>query len=332
MSVRRNSEIGAEERAEIFHEAFDIEIDAGATLVELVKEAGGYLGMIVGGEAANAGMAQMVEPLVGRDLEPGDWREALDDAESQAFSDWPMGQRLHDLAAYAHFGIALGDGEDAESNAVWVETLVEEARRFRDRSPLAQWLGSDRAPQLERLVNLAEARWALDNNQPVEPSAVAAFGGIGAPRMRNLMAGPKRVFTRDGEGRIPAHEALAWLADRETFWNSIWRDQPLPTHRMRRRPPLAAPVFVPVARDGSVFHPGLKRNGAFTVGDAGGETHVADFDEALRALHAMSEPFWRRPNEKGAWGRVRGVRWERVERRELNGYAANPAQRLALTG
>ncbi|MGY0782528.1 hypothetical protein ACW7BC_32060 [Azospirillum argentinense] len=71
-----------------------------------------------------------------------------------------------------------------------------------------------------------------------------------------MMSGTNRVFTAQ-DGRIPAVEALAWLATGKEFWTSIWREQPLPQYGNRSRPPLEQALFVPVARDALVFHPGL---------------------------------------------------------------------------
>ncbi|OSQ52720.1 hypothetical protein MGEO_03535 [Marivita geojedonensis] len=72
-----------------------------------------------------------------------------------------------------------------------------------------------------------------------------------------------------------------------------------------------------MAPDKSVFHPGLKKDGAYVVGETGSEREFTDFDEALRALQAMLVPTWRRPTEKGRWTQVRGIDWRRVDREEL---------------
>jgi hypothetical protein len=76
-------------------------------------------------------------------------------------------------------------------------------------------------------------------------------------------------------------------------------------------------VFVPVARDGSTFHPGLKRGGGYTIGEKGTETQVVDFDEALVELQRMPIPYWRRQNASGNWGIVSGVRWARLDASDL---------------
>ncbi|PVA07128.1 hypothetical protein DC363_08120 [Thalassorhabdomicrobium marinisediminis] len=73
-------------------------------------------------------------------------------------------------------------------------------------------------------------------------------------------------------------------------------------------------IFVPVARDGSMFTPDLQRNGAYRIGAKGSEEDIPDFANALARLNAMSVPRWRRPNERGLWGIVSGVSWQRIEK------------------
>lgn len=72
---------------------------------------------------------------------------------------------------------------------------------------------------------------------------------------------------------------------------------------------LSPPMLLPVARDGTCFHPRLIRNGGFTVGEKGEEERYDSFTDALQALRQMSVPRWRRPNEQGNWGIVSGIRW-----------------------
>ena len=69
-------------------------------------------------------------------------------------------------------------------------------------------------------------------------------------------------------------------------------------------------TMLPVARDGTCFHPGLRRNGQFTIGEKGNEKRFDSFQQALDALRAMSVAKWRRPNDQGNWGIVSGIRWE----------------------
>lgn len=336
--ARPKSEIGAEERRDIFAARFDADIDPSQTLQELVRAAGEYLERIIGPDAVAEGMATMLgmpEDARGAGDRP-DWRDWLEEESSGWFSTWPLGMRLHDLYAYGRYGIVLrtedADADPEMDDDAWLEARVTEVVAFRDTSPLTIWLSETRSPQLEEVILLAEGRWAIDNDKPVDPRALALLGEASEGRIRNLMAGVNRRLTRDSEGKIPAHEALDWLAGREGFWPSVWREQPIRFSTESDGPPLSAPVFVPVARDGTVFNPGLQRAGTYTVGPKGDEVHLEDFGEALSRLHAMSAPYWRRPNDQGAWGIVRGVRWERLERSELEGYRQNPRRRLVVAG
>lgn len=324
-----NFSIPAAERAEIFHEQYGNDIDAADTLADLVAAAGDYLGRIVGKETADRAMAEIVGQLAGRPLaDPGAWRSVLDDNRSSCYSDWPLGARLHDLAAYALYGIIL-DGSDGEAAlSAHLQELVKEIEAFLSASPMVPWkieVGGE--SEISRLVRLARNRWSLDNGEPVEPTALAVFGGVSEGRIRNMMSGTDRRFSAN-EGLIPADQALAWLSGRDAFWNSVWRDQHLPQYGTKRTAPLRQAVFVPVGRDGSVFHPGLRRGSGYTIGERGAEQQVENFEEALTALQHMPKPYWRRPNDKGNWGSVAGVRWERLEASDLDYLAEHPDQKL----
>jgi hypothetical protein len=145
-----------------------------------------------------------------------------------------------------------------------------------------------------------------------------------------MMSGEKRIFS-PVEGKIPAQEALAWLSDRPDFWNSIWREQALPQYGAKHST-LERAVFVPVARDDSTFHPGLKRGAGYTIGAKGSEIQVDDFEEALGELQRMPIPHWRRPNAVGNWGTVSGVRWARLDAADLEILANNPNHRIPDNG
>ena len=67
--------------------------------------------------------------------------------------------------------------------------------------------------------------------------------------------------------------------------------------------------LVPIASDGSWFGPHLLKAGQFTIGAKGEEKRVDLYEEALIALACMEVARWRRPNAKGNWGIVSGVRW-----------------------
>jgi hypothetical protein len=325
------SEIGASERAEIFHDQFGNDLDAGETLAKLVIAAGDYLSRIIGREDADAGMARIVERVVevsGTTMTgPSEWRSALDHSSSNCYSEWELGSRLHDLAAYALYGIVL-DGSDNEAVlAERIEEQVKEAEQFVAATPV-NWLDGNSNSDLFRLVRLASNRWALDNGRPIEAVALAEFGGVSEGRIRNMMSGANKAFSSK-DSQIPADEALKWLAGRPEFWTSIWREQSLPQYAREPSAPFHQAAFVPVARDGSMFHPGLQRASSYTIGKKGTEVQVADFYGALAQLQRMPVPYWRRPNSSGNWGIVAGVRWERVETADLKMPSANQGHALA---
>jgi len=87
----------------------------------------------------------------------------------------------------------------------------------------------------------------------------------------------------------------------------------IPAHVVSNASMSAGPSLVPVAKCGSWFGPHLSRAGRFTIGAKGEEQPYAVYDEALAALRAMTVPRWRRPNSKGNWGIVAGVRWSRPD-------------------
>lgn len=76
----------------------------------------------------------------------------------------------------------------------------------------------------------------------------------------------------------------------------------------------ATPQFgmVPVASDGTCFHPDLARRGVFTIGAKGAEMRIASFEDALAELQRMEKPRWRRPNSAGNWGIVSGCGWKKM--------------------
>ncbi len=326
----------AVERAERFHEEYDHDIDAGATLAEIVISLGDYLARIVGREDADAAMAEIArrlhqaayDQITLDDTDKSDWRDTLQSHVAHCFSYWPMGARLHDLAAYAYYGITLHGGTDPAELARHIEELVKEATDFLAATPVEQWgIDREQRSQLSRLILLARNRWALDNGQSVEPAALADFGGVSEGRIRNLMSDPKSALPSQG-GRVPAQQALTWLAGRKEFRTSLWREQHLPQYSTPHRPPLQQAVFLPVARDDRPFHPGLRRGAGYTIGAKGSETQIAEFDVALAELQRMPAPFWRRPNKEGNWGIVKGVRWVRVDAADLAVLEANPGHTI----
>lgn len=330
MQNKKPGELSHDERMYLHADWFDHENDPGITLVELVRCAGDFLGSIVGNATADIGMKTVIGAMAGGD--ESSWRQDIEENESGAFSDWPMGQLLHDLSAYAHFGIWLGaEGHHKEAEIVeQLERMIGDVSSFLNKCPLETWLGEGRSPQLEDTVLLAQNRWEMDHDRSVDPEALAIFGGVKISRMRNMLSGKKPELTRV-DGRIPATQARQWLDGRDSYYPSIWKTGRPSSDISHHAHEFSAPIFVPEARDGSLFHPGLERRGGFTVGVKGEEKQVADFDTALLELQKMPTPSWRRPGERGSsWGIVRGVTWTRASNEELNQLAQSDNDKTKL--
>lgn len=78
-------------------------------------------------------------------------------------------------------------------------------------------------------------------------------------------------------------------------------------------------VMVPFANDGTLFHPGLRRQTTrcFVVGTKMLLNYTQSFNDALEYLRAMSVAKWLRPNSNGNWGIVSAVRWEPLPDKRL---------------
>jgi hypothetical protein len=81
-------------------------------------------------------------------------------------------------------------------------------------------------------------------------------------------------------------------------------------------------VLVPMAADGTFFHPGLKRRRGYQIGSKENEYYISTYEDALERLKTMEpKPYWRRPNVKGIPGIVAGVAWKEVPQKELDRLA-----------
>ena len=301
-------------------EIFDDELDPCDTITPLVHKIGGLLETIFGADRVQAGMKIIMEPIADDD---GPWRE---DLYSGYYSEFAFTEMLTEVAAYGRYGIFINAKKDEPEDALKhkLAHMIASASDFLDQCPLDHWLGENRPPQLENAALLARGRWALDHGKPIEAQALAKLGGVSWGRMRNMISGKGAAFNAEG-GMIPAHEAIDWLANRDDFYPSIWRTARPAWDDIVNENALQSedPVFVPAARDGEVFHPGLKRSGQFTVGAKGEEVRYARFEDALDALTRMTTPRWRRPGKghSPSWSLVSGVEWKRSTMTELQGIA-----------
>lgn len=324
MDLKRNTDLGHDERVDEFWSYFHDYNKVEFTLIPLMIKAGDFFDVIFGPERCNQSMAKLLGSMAEND--PSNWRQELEDNGSTFLTESHVGSLLQELGAYGRFGICLSaeTGDDETVVAGRLGTALEQGTKLLSLCPLDDWLGKDRPKELEHTILVAQNRWALDHGQPVDPDALAILGGITSGRMRNMISGKSAVFRKVG-GKVPAVEALEWLEGKFEFYPSIWktgRPGALVANEIEEPEGLSMPIFVPQSRDGTVFHPGLERSGGYTVGEKGFEQKFTSFDEALQALQQTHRAQWRRPGPSGGgWGVVSGAHWVRVTKHELERIA-----------
>lgn len=238
------------------------------------------------------------------------WSEFFENYDPTMTPHWNGTTLVDDAGMYGLYGVTPAD-ISFESRKNWVDSLAQELGKFRQ---LAQ---PDQGSVIARIVNLALSRHAMDTAEgEVDLQSLALFGGVSEGRIRNILSSNDSGLEKVGQ-RVTAVSAAAWLKGRKEFFASIWQQPD------EAAPEVSSPdfsdevVFVPVAADGSFFHPGLARGGKFMIGAKGDEVQFTTFGEALGALQKVATPRWRRPNDAGNWGIVSGRDWKRVERRQL---------------
>jgi hypothetical protein len=287
------------------------------------------------------------------------WRETWAEIEGWQASSLThlLLDELHDLNAFANFGImtvwSMADGADIElPGAKTLRERIEAAQNF------PHWVESIciKIDKVERLAarksdgstnlnatlltrNLARARIKFDQGQPLTIHELALLSGVTVKRIQNAVyAKTDEAPVVDRNGLISPEACEAWLVSRD-YRPSIWKQVvalcPLtPGWGETMQYEASEPdrvvddfLFVPVANDGTMFIPSLRREGkehegGYTIGAKGNEHVVATFDDALDQLRKMETPRWRRPNtESGKWGIVTGQTWKRVRRAELDGLS-----------
>lgn len=286
-------------------------------IAEMLIQALEHVEGLVGEEAAAAPLRQLVQPVADQGHPTATtWRDVVDDIFA-AGAVWPISERLQDALLYGMYGVTP-ENIPLEDRAEWIAGLVKEVVAFADRSDVRAMEADANA--IVMIANLAASRHALDTGRgEVGVHSMSVFASISEGRVRNLLSGSEGILERGPEGGIIAMSALSWLQKRKGFLNSIWaEDEEVTPDDGEPAGPVDpnSMIFVPVARDGSIFNPGLVRSGVFQVGAKGEEQNFSTFAEALSALNTMPVPRWRRPNDKGHWGIVSGVAWQRVERQQ----------------
>lgn len=271
-----------------------------------------------GEDNAAKGFGAMVGPAFGREDGSANWRELMEEEFCGIYSETQLGNLVHDMTAYADYGIVLALARDPEQREALLSGQVEQASDLLDVLPTEFWgLQSER---LVQVLSKAKVRWKLDNGEHLDAVELALISGRALQTIKNKLAGDYAEI-HGNQRRIDADEAKAWLAAQADFFPSIWRQQDDRDILPEADRGLGEVVFVPVAKDGSIFHPGVVRDGRYLVDKEGAERGFDNFDAALAALQSMFIPQWRRPTDEGIWTRVRGVDWRRMEVEHLNSMA-----------
>lgn len=268
-----------------------------------------------------------------------DWREFWNDLDAYNDSRWSsLMEDAHNVNAFAYLGIiptwALSDADRSSKQftdvPAYVRNVVERLNRFVQLLPKSLDLyGID---AIERTCLAATGRLKIDAGEPLSVHELAAVTQVTTKRLQNaIYAKSADAPIANKDGTITAAAAQRWLEARE-YKPSIWQ-QFLASNDWEEGGQISVPtvadkptgdfLFVPEARDGTIFSPIACRRGGkngtpyYTVGPKGCEVDYEDYEEALAALSKLSNPRWRRPNEHGSFGIVSAERWRRLNREEL---------------
>jgi hypothetical protein len=298
------------------------EAHEGDAIVSLVIATGDWLEKLLHDrepieKAMNALMAALLGDNFEMACEGDDWRERWENLKSNA-CELQSTQLLTALNAYAFwgldcdcafFGVKTADGKRKIDD---IARVVGMARTLLDAVPPG-W--GDCQP-IEATVLAAEARLNLDLGSDITIAQLAAIARLSVKSIKNLST-PGRTaapWTLTSDGKVPWRLAKEWLEMRKEFQSSIWHlhDAHNEVVRDEKQELLSDVVFVPVAKDGTIFDPSAcRRADGYTIGKKGAEEHVDDYLTALDRLAKMPIPHWRRPNAIGNWGIVTGVSWQR---------------------
>lgn len=292
------------------------------------------------GDDAGARITQAVIDIAGLEMveDVDQWRDAIGTIPPTDTNS-PFLEDLHDLTAFAHFGILPGWGAPANSTAAglsvpaaWVDIPAAIIRTCDSITRLLDLIpdGPRRASELAALRDMALARLAYDAGERLTVHQLAALSGVSVKRVQNAVYADKKAPMVDADNKVTREGCERWLADRD-YQPSLWQQvqalgdldndwgRNVVLEIVEDNPSYDDFVFVPVADDGSIFCPALKRDRAqhFTIGPKGLEETVGDYNEALERLSRMAVACWRRPNSNGNWGIVSCQSWKRIRRAEL---------------
>lgn len=293
--------------------------DYDSQLAEILRELFEAIVEITGAEEADPHLLRIVKPIaedVGESAD--DWREALDLVVPGCAERWEVGQDLSSLELYGRYGVVSPEMAP-EHRPARIENWLKRLEEWIAKVEPSRVVSSGRIPEdvIGKVYNLALSRWNIDRGEgSVDPLSLSLLGNVSEGRVRNLMAGADKVLENVG-GRASASSAIAWLANRRDFFESVWQSNAEDEPTDHSSTDFEQVVFVPIAKDSSLFHPGLEKSGGFRIGPKGQEETIQGYDAALERLQKMPKAYWRRPNASGNSGIVVEVGWVRFERAKL---------------
>jgi hypothetical protein len=293
-------------------------------LIGLLRATGEWLERLTGDpKAVNAAMLTLfAEMQRGYDDHPSDWRQAWSEFSPYDLITWSY---FNELGRYAFEGCwpeierdCGAERIDGQTDIEFIARFVSWARSLVDSIP-AGW-GSFGA--LVNDVLAAEARLAVDSGKDVAPDQLAALSCLSLKSIKNLVAPGNRseAIKLNADDKINSADAKRWLDARDDFKPSHWHLRGTANLRVPKaeQTKLDEVLFVPVAKDGTVFEPNCcKSTRGYSIGERDAQENIDDYQEALTRLTRMPTPRWRRRNTLGRWGDVVGVEWARKTRSEL---------------
>jgi len=274
----------------------------------------GLCEIFFGKDCASLGFDTMVSHVFQRNDGKLGWQEILEEDFVGIYSETKLGQLLHDLTAFADYGIVLATARDDKQRLQLLASQVQQAEALLSLLPSDVWGLNDE--HLVVVLQKSLARWKVDNGDPLDAGELAILSGRALQTIKNKLSGQTKEI-KGSQKRIEAHEARAWLSAQKDYYGSLWQIQDDTDIVIEADQGMGDVVFVPIAKDGSTFNPGLQRDGKYLIDAEGAEREFDDFTSALTALQQMHFPQWRRPTPEGKWTRVRGVEWRRVSVQEL---------------
>ncbi|SFE93304.1 hypothetical protein [Roseivivax sediminis] len=308
----QDAKVEFHERAREFEETFGGADFFEDGFIQVLERLFTLSALMLGEDVAERSFDSMVQ--AGFSRREGSWREILEEDYNGIYSETRLGTLVHDLSAYADYGIVLASCRSDEHRAELLGGQIEAAKQYLSLLPVELWHLQDQ--HLVRILEKAIARWKVEQGEQINAHELALLSGKALQTVKNNL-GAKGKPIQGNQHQIEAKVALAWLQDQRGFKSSIWRQQQDEDVPSDLEVDMGEVAFVPVAPDGSIFHPGVKRDGNYLIDEKGREERLADYWQALHRLQSMHVPEWRRPTAGGSWTRVRGVDWKRLPVEEL---------------